>query len=63
MDVTSLLEDLIDKHGLQHILLGLELVCGEKADHIGLNWQDRSLAKAWNTASLKCGKLAREITL
>jgi hypothetical protein len=45
--VTEALEALIDQHGLLHVVTGLELVCGEKADHLRSNWQDRDGAKLW----------------
>jgi hypothetical protein len=46
--VTETLEELIDKHGLLHVLTGLVLVCGEKADHLRTNWQDLSTARTWD---------------
>jgi hypothetical protein len=60
VNVTEQLEALIDRHGLQHILTGLEIVCGEKAEHICHDWQDASTAKAWDAAARKIGRLARE---
>lgn len=53
MSVTEELEAMIDKHGLLHVLTGLELVCREKGDHIKLNWHDTKLARRWGT----CGNL------
>lgn len=50
-DITEILENLIDKHGLLHVITGLELVCNEKAEHILHNWQDTKTAKVWNKAS------------
>lgn len=43
-------EDYIDKHGMVHMLTLLINVCYEKADHVQVNWQDRSLASAWRRA-------------
>ena len=60
-NVTETLEALIDKHGLLHVLTGLELVCGEKAEHIRHNWQDKLTARHWDQASRVCGRAAREI--
>lgn len=56
------LESLIDKHGLLHIVTGLELICFEKADHITCNWQDHSLAKRWYTTGLKIRDAANFIS-
>jgi hypothetical protein len=49
-DTVEALEALVDKHGLLHILTGLEIMCGEKAEHVRSNWQDETLAKAWDSA-------------
>ena len=57
--MTEQLEAMIDSSSLLDVLIGLELVCGEKADHIRVNWQDRSLAKLWDRASKACGAAAR----
>ena len=57
--VAEILETLIDRHGLLHILTGLELVCSEKAEHIRDNWQDARLARLWDRAARVCGNAAR----
>jgi hypothetical protein len=54
------LEQMIDKHGLHHVLTALECICSEKAQHIRLNWQDRKTARPWDTFGKRFGKLARE---
>ena len=59
---TEQLEAMIDKHGLLHVLCGLELICMEKAEHIRHNWQDRGLAKEWDKASTQCKRAASEVT-
>lgn len=51
MSITEELEAMIDKHGLMHVLTGLELVCEEKAAHIKLNWGDKALARRWGVCS------------
>jgi hypothetical protein len=58
---TEMLEELIDKHGLQHVLVGLELVCSEKAEHIRMNWQDQITAKPWDAAAKVCIAAARKV--
>lgn len=57
----GLLEAEIDKHGLDHVLIALECICGEKAEHIRANWQDRKTARPWDMWSKRFGKLAREV--
>ena len=58
-DITEDLEALVDRHGLLHVLTGLELVCEEKAEHIRANWQDRKTAAFWDRAGKACGAAAR----
>jgi hypothetical protein len=58
-DVVQTLETMVDRHGLLHVLTGLELMCSEKADHIRENWQDTGLAAAWDRAGLQAGRAAR----
>lgn len=60
-NVTEILEQLIDKHGLTHIVTGLSLVCGEKAEHLRVNWQDKVSAKVWDADSRTLDKAARAI--
>lgn len=57
------LEQTIDKDQLWNVLLSLEVICGEKADHIehnGHNWQDRKTAAVWRRWSRKLGTMARQ---
>jgi hypothetical protein len=44
------LEALIDRTSLQGVLMTLSEICGEKAEHVEDNWQDRALARHWRTA-------------
>lgn len=50
-DITEILERMIDKHGLLHIVTALDLICAEKAEHIRVNWQDKETAKPWDRAA------------
>jgi hypothetical protein len=43
------LESVIDRHGIENVLMAISEICGGKAEHIESNWQDRTLAKAWLT--------------
>jgi len=61
--LTEVLEALIDNHSLLNVLTGLECVCGEKAEHIRLNWQDKATARQWDAASRLCGNAARKVAV
>ena len=43
------LENLVDRRGVDSVLMALSTICGAKAEHIAHNWQDASLAKRWAT--------------
>jgi hypothetical protein len=47
----ELLELTVDAVGINKTLELLAAVCGEKAEHIRVNWQDAPLAKSWDKAS------------
>ena len=51
IDIAEVLEQLVDQHGLLHVVTGLELVCAEKAEHIRANWQDAQTARVWDRAA------------
>jgi hypothetical protein len=55
------IELMIDAHGLLHVLTAIECICGEKAEHIRVNWQDRNTAKPWDIASKAVGAAARKV--
>lgn len=59
-NITAELERLVDATSLLDVLTGLELVCGEKAEHIRQNWQDKATARPWDKASRALAGLARE---
>jgi hypothetical protein len=44
------LEAMVDRHGLYSVLAMLSDICGEKAEHLRSNWQDRSSAQNWGKA-------------
>lgn len=41
------IEKLIDDYGVDHFLSMSGFVAGEKAEHVAVNWQDTTRAKAW----------------
>jgi hypothetical protein len=57
------LETLLDKHGLMDVLIALECLCTDKADHIRINWQDNSLAREWDKYAKLLQTLARKVTI
>jgi hypothetical protein len=42
------LERLIDTCSLAEVLVALDVICGDKADHLRTNWQDNTSARAWD---------------
>ncbi len=60
-NLTEELESMIDKHGLLHVITGLDLMCAEKREHILANWQDPMTAKPWGAAGRMLQTLARKI--
>lgn len=52
------LEALVDGEDLSHVLIALNLVCVEKAEHIRCNWQDQQTAKVWDRAATAIRKAA-----
>lgn len=47
------LEGLIDSTSLAAVMTALEVICGEKCDHLESNWQDRPASKEWARAAAK----------
>lgn len=56
----EIIESAIDKHGLAHVLTCLGNICGEKAEHIRANWQDKATARPWDKWGKRFDNLARE---
>jgi hypothetical protein len=55
------LETLLDKHGLLAIATALEGLCSDKAEHLRVNWQDRSSAKVWDRAAKHLDTLTNHV--
>lgn len=62
-ELDNQIESLIDKHGLQMVLDSLATVCGEKAEHLAVTWQDTASAKAWANAAQQLDELTLETSL
>lgn len=59
---TEVLEAMIDRHSLVHVLTALELVCSEKAAHIRSNWSNSEVtAMAWDKTAAALYKLALKV--
>lgn len=41
------LEELIDSVGTHNLVAGIARICGEKADHIRVSYDDKELANDW----------------
>lgn len=59
--ITNILEPLVDRYGLTHVVAGLSLLCAEKAAHIRQNWQDKGWARAWDYDSNMLEDAARRV--
>lgn len=58
MAIMDDLEDMIDRHGLLHVLTGLEMVCAEKAAWVespeSIGQPDKVLGRLWRKAGKAC---------
>jgi hypothetical protein len=57
-DLIEHLETIVDDRGLLDMLIALECMCSEKADHLRVNWQDKSAAKEWDKMAVLIRKVA-----
>lgn len=53
------LENLVDRHGLEVVLDQLTMVCVEKSAHLRSMWQDSSGAKWWTIMAKRIEKVVR----
>jgi hypothetical protein len=54
----DILESIIDKTSLLHVLELISDICQEKADHIRCNWQDEKTAAPWAEAGRRLARYA-----
>jgi hypothetical protein len=59
--INDTLEAYIDRYGLTALLVALQTVCDDKADHVQANWQDKGLAREWQRASSAVYTAARKV--
>ena len=57
----TMLEQLIDRDGLEPVLRAIEEICHGKAEHVLTNWQDEKLARTWNRAGVAVGRAAANL--
>ena len=69
MDLTELsdmertLESYIDKISVPNLLEAVSRICIEKAQHIRENWQDESMAMAWEKNGYKIMKCITKLDM
>jgi hypothetical protein len=52
-DELEALERLVDRIGVHNVLDHLAIICGEKAEHLRDNWQDKTTAALWVRAAVR----------
>lgn len=57
-DDMEALEGMVDKYTLFEVLVALDVIAGDKADHLRANWQDHVSAKTWDRARAAVTKAA-----
>ena len=55
------LEAMVDRDGLDGVLDALAGICGEKAEHLRTNWQDKGAARTWDRWGARIAKLAARV--
>ena len=56
------LEVLIDKRGIEDVLMALHEICDHKSEHVREMWQDYPLAKRWATVAGAIGVTVTKAT-
>lgn len=62
----EVLEAIIDRTNLSSVLEALGEICGDKADHLQANWQEKATSphvRHWHVVSNKLDTLARAVQL
>lgn len=60
-ELASELEQAIDGIGLQRVLNLIANICHEKAEHVRTNWQDGTLARAWERDGARIERCASKV--
>lgn len=61
IDMVETLESHVDNSSLLDVMVALELLCIEKADHIRMNYGNEALAKAWERKGRVCYRAAKSL--
>jgi hypothetical protein len=56
------LEALIDRCGIDSVLMAISEICGAKGEHVATYWQDRTLALRWHTLEGAVGCIVPKAT-
>lgn len=55
------LERMVDRYSLGEMLVALDVIAGDKADHLRANWQDKVSARVWERARSKVSTVAAAV--
>jgi len=55
------IEEIVDAYGIRTFLNVIQMICGEKAEHVAVNWQDTTTAKRWEDLAASLGKINSEL--
>ena len=53
--------DFIDKFGIGEVLFQMSMICAGKADHIRASYDDRRLARAWESVGNALEKMGARV--
>lgn len=59
----EMLEAFVDQYGMANVLRALRDIADGKAEHIRANWQDVSLARDWERASVQLANCAERTSV
>lgn len=60
-ELTEQLEKLVDATSIDTVARCLALVCFEKAEHVQINWQDRPLARQWESNGKRIATVSEKL--
>lgn len=61
LELQDQLEELVDATSLEDVIRALSVVCGLKADHIAVDWQDKATSRPWSRAQCALDKAAFQV--
>jgi hypothetical protein len=56
------IESIVDREGLEEVLIAIIHICDEKAEHVAVNWQDTTTAKWWTNAAEQIQRAERSVS-